>query len=458
MNQLFRGKVLSPRSMGLAATLLMAASGAQATELFFDFNHNLNPPNASVFLFGNSGQEVTVSNNAGFNQTFNLNTDGFYNLFIDSSYQQSGTGITNKGFKVVSPDALAGYFINRASATTDMTYLLDSTSLGTNYVVASQGNGFGEGSQVMIHATQNNTKVEFKPVGSSTVSVTLNAGETYKYAGGGTNLTGSFVSSDKPVAVFGGHECAQVPSGTVACDNLIEQMIPTDKLSNSYTVTASLGAENSAAKSDLVRVIATADNTEVKVGGVVVATLSAGQYHEFSLAEKSGTKIDASSPVMVAQYLKGTGYGGNNNATDPAMALVPGSDTWLSKYYLSTPTGSQDFSIDYASIVIKMTDLPTLMLDGTVVDPSNFSAIAGTDFYRGILGLPNGLFKLTAANPFLVMLGGGDYYDSYLTYGGSTFSPGISPPPPPSEIPEPTTMVLFATGLTLLSRLRTRKK
>ena len=77
------------------------------------------------------GQTATVSNLAGFNQTVTLNADGFFNLFLPSSNQQSGTGVRNAGFKVVSPpDPIAGYFVNRASATTDMTYIFDSTALG----------------------------------------------------------------------------------------------------------------------------------------------------------------------------------------------------------------------------------------------------------------------------------------------------------------------------------------
>jgi len=79
-----------------------------------------------------------------------------------------------------------------------------------------------------------------------------------------TNRTGSLVSSDKPVAVFGGHECAQVPTGTTFCDTLVEQMIPTNKLSKSYLLTASKGAEIAPAKSDRVRVIGTVDGTEIK--------------------------------------------------------------------------------------------------------------------------------------------------------------------------------------------------
>ena len=187
-------------ALALAGAMGAASTGmAQADELFFDFNKNSvgsSPANASVFLFGDAGQAVTVSTLSGFNQNVVLGVDGFFNLSIPNGFQQSGIGVRDTGFRVVSPDPIAGYFVNRSNATTDMTYLLGNAALGTNYMVASQGGGFGEGSQVAIHATQDGTNVTFTPQGGAPVNVSLNAGQTYKYAGGSTNLTGSSVVAE----------------------------------------------------------------------------------------------------------------------------------------------------------------------------------------------------------------------------------------------------------------------
>jgi MYXO-CTERM domain-containing protein len=439
-------------SIGLLAGLTLGAT-AQAAALYFDFNRNLVSAQGQLFLFGNAGQAVTVSSLSGFNESVNLNAQGFATVVVPNANTQSGTGIRNTGFQAVSSDPLAGYFINRGASSTDMTYLLDGNALGTRYVVASAGGGFGEGSQVAIQATQDDTQVTFTPKGGAPITVTLNAGQTYKHAGGATDLTGSLVVSDKPVAVSSGHSCAQVPVGTTFCDTLLEQAIPTDRLSTSYLLTASQGAALSVPRADIVRVVATEANTTVMRDGVMLATLAnVGDFAEFGLAQNSGTQITADKAVAVAQYLAG----GNGANTDPAFSYVPGQDTWLSSYRLATPAGAFAFDVNYASIVIETLALETLSLDGAFVDTVGFSVITGTGFSRGNVSLAQGLFTMAAANPFLVMLGGGAGADSYFTYGGATFAPGISPPPP-NGVPTPGTLALAGLGLLGIAAMRRRR-
>jgi hypothetical protein len=443
----------------LALAGSLSAGTAQGAELFFTFNRNQlgGAATASLFLFGDAGQQATVSNLAGFFQTVTLGVDGFLNLPIANGFQQSGTGIRNTGFSVTSDDPIAGYFINRAAQTTDMTYLLDSSALGTSYRVASFGSNIGEGSQVAVYATQNNTSVTITLPSVAPISVILNQGQTYKIAGGALDLTGGLVQASNPVAVFSGHECANVPSNQGFCDNLVEQMIPVNRLSNNYLLTASQSAAVAGTASDLVRVIATEANTQVNVPGVGNTTLQAGQFFEFPLPANTGVEVDATAPVMVAQYLKG--QSGGTGPTDPAMSLVPGSDTWLQEYRLATPSGGQNFEVDYASLVVETGDIGTLMLDDAPASPTNCAAISGTEYSRCDVALPDGLFTLTAASPFLVMLGGRSSFDSYFTYGGATFAPGISPPePPPTATPEPATLALFGTGMLGLAALRRRRR
>jgi hypothetical protein len=316
------------RAIAAAALAAWTTGSAWAEVLYFDFNSNEvgtrnRGARGSVLLVGEPGQTATIGSLAGFSESVVLDSRGFYELQVPSSHQQSGIGVWSSGFQVASPKPIAGYFINRRMFSTDMTYLLDSRALGTDYVIASFGAGYGEGGQVPIQATADGTAVVFTPRGAAPISVTLNAGETYTHAGEDRNLSGSRVTASAPVAVFAGHECAEVPSSRWACDTLLEQMIPNNALSTSYAVASSRPAADPRVGFDLMRVIATAPGTAVSVDGVPVATLDVGQSHLFPLAGGTGASITSSAPVMVAQYLIGT-Y--SDVLTDPSMALVPGRD------------------------------------------------------------------------------------------------------------------------------------
>ena len=71
----------------------------------------------------------------------------------------------------------------------------------------------------------NNPQYFVHPGQSYTVS--LNALETYQIESN-LDLTGSRIVSNKPLSVFAGHECTDVPGGVTACDHLFEQVPPTN--------------------------------------------------------------------------------------------------------------------------------------------------------------------------------------------------------------------------------------
>jgi hypothetical protein len=81
---------------------------------------------------------------------------------------------------------------------------------------------------------------------NGTGQIKLNAGDVLEVFTKSTgqipdaDLTGTLVTADKPVSVFGGHKCVQVPLGTQACDRLEEAMLPIETLAKEYIVTPPL--------------------------------------------------------------------------------------------------------------------------------------------------------------------------------------------------------------------------
>ena len=409
---------MSKRFLGSAAALALAigmAAPAAANSLYFQMNPNLLSGPRQVFLFGQPGVTGTVTGPGGFLADFTLGTDGFAIVSLNLADQLTSGVVENKGFRVDSSSAISGYFLNRAPATTDMTYLIDGSRLGTDHVVAS----YGSSSQMSAQATQDGTTVTMTAAnGTVLFNATLNAGETYMVQSG--DLTGSRITSDKPIAVFSGNQCTNIIRG--ACDHIVEQIPSVDKLSSSYLMgqtprTGTLG--------NPYRAIATQDGTEIRQNGTLVATLDAGQFHEGLVV--GGVEVTGSKPFMMAKYLPGQGEGFE---TDPAMTIVPGSDQWLSSYVFAAPSGEADFEADFVSIVIRTSDISTLRLNGTAPDTSGFATLGSTLFSYGNIdvSLNVGAFSISAASPFQLLLSGFDFFDSYFTYGGAAFSPGASPP------------------------------
>jgi hypothetical protein len=106
--------------------------------------------------------------------------------------------------------------------------------------------------------------------------------------------------------------------------------------------------------------------------------------------------------------------------------------------------------------------LGSLLPDGAAAPTGGCTVIGASIYSRCNINLPLGLFDLSAANPFELMLGGGSNADSYFTYGGARFAPGISPPviPPPqgTSVPEPSALLVFGSMLPGFYAMFRRKK
>ena len=442
------------RILGAALVGSAVWVGSASAALIAVGHENLNAGSGSLFIFGAPGSTGTATSGFGFNQAFTIPLTGVIEInvpttnFISSAENDT---VVNKAITINSASPISAHFLNRAPFTTDMTYLHDVSSLGTSYRVLGFTGNFGEGGQISVTATQNNTVVTITPtvaLNGNPAGVpftrTLQAGESIKYSSGFPDPSGTTITSNNPVAVFSGAECTQVPNGNTACDHIVSQLPSTNNFDTRWIVPETA---NQGAAGNVVSILAHTDNTTVTINGAVVATLAAGQVHTVNNAHDM--EIVTSAPALVGQYLRGQTQTGTGTG-DPAFTFLPGVNQLLKDYVFSTPVGADAFVQNVLSVAIMQSDLASLMLNGLLVNAALFTPLGATGWSTANLDIPVGAGRITANNPFFASISGYSSFDSYLTIIGATFSPGASPPPPPppsSTIPEPAALGVYGLGM-----------
>jgi len=445
-----------PAILAASAALLASAQAA----LVANFHPNFSGGTQSLFIFGAVGTTGTISNNDGFSQAFTIDSTGVFNLNVGanatmpSSVSNSANG---RSFRIDANNPISGLALNREPFTSDMTSLLDITGLGKDYYVMGFQGAFGEGGQFSVTATEDNTEVTITPnvamngnPAGTPFTVTLQAGESVKYNAANGDVTGTRVTSNRNVAVFAGAACTQVPVGVIACDHLVSQNYSIDNYGERFVIAENFGGGTD---SDLVRVLASENNTEVFVNGVSQGTINAGQF--LTIDRIGNAVITTNNPVTVGQYLRG--QGGTRSTGDPGFSIVPAENQWLRSYAFATPVGSESYPQNFLNIAILTSDLASLRLNGMSFDTSMFATLGM--YSIGNVAIPVGFGTVSAAIPFLAMIAGFSNFDSYFSTIATSFSPGTSPPPDPDPIPLPAALPLFLAGLAgmrFASRRRTK--
>ncbi len=170
-------------------------------------------------------------------------------------------------------------------------------------------------SVILLVACENGTVVKFD---SSTII--LNSIETYQIESD-NDLTGTRITSSKPLSVFSGSDCAIVPHNRRLCDHLVEQVPPTVTWGSKFHV-ASLEGRSSGERIRVLsaRAASVAVNCNTVVSVSEFQLQSGGSFREFEIPINSFCSIESTSPVLVAQYA----YGGTSDGMGgPFMMIIP---------------------------------------------------------------------------------------------------------------------------------------
>lgn len=273
-----------------------------------------------------------------------------------------GTGIT-KAFHIKTDAPVSAYSIypygGADSFVPTATLLLPVSSWTQNYVAVSPFD-FGETGRrrsIQIIANEDNTEVRMKPtaeiaggggiVGATTgvtQTWTLSKGQVLQFLQAG--LSGSPIETSKPVGLFGGSECTELP--TPYCDILQQQIPPFAQWGTEYAVVpfqsrvASLSAD--AREQVPYSIVGAVDGTALVYEPArpknAPETIGAGQLASFITDQVFVVKSqDSKHPFHVNVYMTGSTYGGGTGTRttgDPDFVNVPPADQYLDRYVFFT--------------------------------------------------------------------------------------------------------------------------
>ncbi len=269
----------------------------------------------------------------------------------------NGTGI-GSAFEIETDVPVVAYQINPygggAAAVTGASLLLPTSVWGTEYIAVNAfGEGIrntnssipGSGPSLNVVAGEDGTTITITPVApivggggipateqGQPLSLVLAKGQHAQLTQP-AELTGSIVTSNKPVGFMAGQPCMNVPIAVDFCDHG-EQMIPPVSSIGSHYVAAMYRPRVANETEATWRVVGVVDGTQLTystpVGGP--ATLSKGQ----KVAFQTGIPFEVSSqdadhPFLLFEYMTGSATVSVSTG-DPDFVLQVPSDQYLDHY------------------------------------------------------------------------------------------------------------------------------
>jgi hypothetical protein len=355
-----------------------------------------------------------------------------------------GSGIKFGGaYRVTSDVPIIAYQFNpfeKGAFSSDASLLYPVPAWDTLNHAISWPDGSGRG-YVTIVAQIDGTVVEVTPAvataggpgvpaGSPGVPFVLNLEEgdiaEVMVAADNTDLTGTRIFADDPVAVFTAHECAYIPDLMNACDHIEEQVAGLHLWGTEFVAARLPPRTPATPETSLWQIYASEDDTTISltadpaVSGLpnTPTTLDRGQKLEFyaggSQAHPGDFLVSADKPIAVFNYM--TGYGNlplAQQTGDPAVVQLSPVEQFLPTYVVIVPD-----KWDTDQVVITRKTGEAVALDGVPLADSAFIPV-GPDHEVGRFIVTDGVHELGSAIGFSIVVIGYDYADSYAYLGGS---------------------------------------
>ena len=364
--------------------------------------------NVTLFITTTESVPVpfTVSSSTGQIYSGNATNNDATNVTLPNSFSVENNTVRDKGVWVQATDdskELTVYGMNRNASNADGFVALPcpdyekqiySYYAVSTYFIRTSSRLI---SQVLLIGCENDTELTITPtqtieipsdlVTGSNSPVTITSGGSYTITldrlqtflmSSTLDLTGSKVTSNKPIAFFSGHECADVPVGVRFCDNLVEQLPPTITWGRQFFVASSLGKT----AGEQYKLITSSSTTTFvcycytsggSVSETFITTLNgAGRSHEFHISQNMFCSLQANNPLLLVQFAIGgdvepSGYG------DPFMMMIPPVEQYRNNYTFVTQSGFQNAIT--VTVTSEFFNPDNIVLNGSSLSGANWTEI-----------------------------------------------------------------------------------
>jgi hypothetical protein len=476
--------------IGASSELTAASTSKSGKDFWLTFipNYHDGDNNDSLFIYVTSAQETDFkieyrdkfANEYSFEGRINNPEEVVkFGLFY-KTYELEGYIVDHKidmsnqcetpvpqSFHITSDEIIVAYGLNKALKTSDAFLVIPTKGLGLEYYVMSYnsdmivetfwGEPYSVGShapsEFAIVATEDDTQINITlapdrswKTKSKNLNAILDKGEVYLVQAymnesatsyddnpsAREDLTGTYIKSDKPVAVFGGHQRALVPRSKskagISRDMLCSQMPPINIWGrNAFLTPFPEPIKIYTNWEDRYRIIAAYDGTDIYKNGSYYQTLDAGEFHESDLTE--GVHFTSENPIMVAQIKMSSGVAGNTGVSDPCMMIMPAKEQFRNNYTLVNIHAYDDkqniaYSEHYLIVITAKMNSHLINLDGLPFD-EEFIDIENSEFAYAVKQTASGAHTLESDSVFGVWAVGYGDADSYAYIGGYGLLPDV---------------------------------
>ena len=248
-----------------------------------------------------------------------------------------------------------------------------------------------------------------------TCSISLEKFETIQI-GHDRDLSGTFVTANKPFALFSGNRCKDFPGS--ACSHMVSQLPPVREYDNEYIIPCFFKNDKT-----LSQVISPVRNTiNITIGtNTAIMVLQAHEYHNFEISPNITVIVKADHPVQVTGFAMGS----DTNDVDPYMTVIPGIQHYLDYYKIIVP---ENYTENYLCVIVPRQSLGNLKINSLSVN--NFKTAfhseelsSGKTYTIRIISVSHGVYvlKTTDQAGFGLLVYGHRRFDGYGYAGNFVF-------------------------------------